>query len=221
MSSTLPDRQSLKRKADDAMLMDPPSPPPDTKSARTTPTEKPGHLVSRFDPIDDRTVARTEMRCKQILKARTQIIRDRVATATALEYNSAELAKSVKTAKEVIMETIKNAMVWTPTFGDFRYSKFGVGFKFQVGPATNQLLRALFPGVGFHNGKGKEKGWYSNVYSVAEFQDLIGTDVIARVRSSIAELWGHVAVLCLVQEGDLKLHGMYRELGPFSQLAFS
>ena len=220
MSSTLPDRQSLKRKADDAMLMNPPSPAPDTKTARTTPTEKPGHFAPRSDPIDDQIVARTEMKCKRILEARTQIIRDRVAIATALEYNPAELAKNVKTIKEGIMEGIKGAMVWTPTFEDFRDSKFLVGFKLQVGPKTNQLLRAVFPGVGVHNGNGKEKGWYSNVYSVAEFQDLMGIDVVARVRSSIAELSGDVAVYCLVQEGDLKLQGMYRVVDPFSQSSF-
>lgn len=212
MTSTLQDQQSLKRKAVDIMLIDPPSPLPDTKSARMTPTEGPGHFVSRPGPTHDKTLVRTERRYNQILRARARIIRKRVAATAALEYRPADLAKNVKATKEVIMAAIKNAMVRTPSFGDFQGSVFSVGYKFPVGPATNQVLRAMFPGVGVHNGNGKEKGWHTNVYSCAEFQNLMGTDVIARVGSSIAELSGDVAVYCLVQEGDLRLDGMYSKM---------
>ena len=220
MSSSLRDRQSLKRKGDDAILIDPPNPPPDTKSARMTPTKKPGHFVSRPSPTNDDAVVQTERKCNQILRARTHVIRERVAAAAALEYKPADLAKNVKTTKEVIIECIKNAMVFRPSFGEFHDSRFLVGFKFPIGPTTNQILRAIFPGVGVHNGNGKEKGWYTNVYSFVEFQDLMGTDVIARVDASIAELSGDVAVYCLIQKGDLKLRGMYREMDFYPQLPF-
>ena len=111
MSSTLEDRQSLKRKADDAMLIDSPRPPPDTKSINLTPTEKPGHFVSRPGPVDNETILRTEIRLNRILQARTQIIREWIAAAAALEYKSTDLAKNVVTTKEVIIEGIKTAMV--------------------------------------------------------------------------------------------------------------
>ena len=220
MSSSPQDRQSLERKTNDAMLIEPPNPPPDTKSARIIPTKKPGHFVFRPSPTNDDAVVRTERKCNQILRARTHMIRERVAAAAALEYNPADLAKNVKTTKEVIIGGIKNAMVFRPAFGEFHDSRFLVGFKFPIGPATNQTLRAIFPGVGVRRGNGKEKGWYTNVYSCAEFQDLMGTDVIARVDASIAELSGDVAVYCLIQEGDLKIRGMYREMDYYPQLPF-
>ena len=55
MSSTLEDRQSLKCKADDAMLIDLPSAPPDTKSVKMTPTEKPWHFFYRPGLVDNET----------------------------------------------------------------------------------------------------------------------------------------------------------------------
>ena len=118
--TTFPDRQSLKRKADDAMLIDLPSPPPDTKSVNMTGTEKAGHFVSRPGPVDNKTMLRTEIRLNRILQARIHIIRKRVAAAA----------------------------------------------------------------------------------------------------SCIAELTGGVAVVCVIQEGDLKLHGMYNALEGHPQLLF-
>ena len=59
-----------------------------------------------------------------------------------------------------------------------------------------------------------------NVYSPAEFRNLIGSDVIARIGSSMAELTGGVAVCCLMQECDLKIHGMYNLLVGYPQLSF-
>ena len=212
MSSTLQNRQSLEHEADDAMLIDPPSPRPDTQSARTTPTEKQGHFVSRPGPVDEETAARTEMRINRILEARIHIIGERLAAAAALEYEPADLATSIDATAEEIMEGMEDAMVWTPNFENFRDSNFSASFDFPVGPATNQVLRAMFPGVGIHNGNGKEKGWNMNVYSLAEFRDCIGTDVIARIGSSMAELTGAVAVGCLMQKGKLTIHGMYKVL---------
>ena len=200
---------------------DSPSHPPDTKNAKMSPTKRPRRSVSRPDPIDDETLARTEARCKQILQERVRIIQDRVAVAAAAAL---ECEPAVKFIKECIIEKIKDEMVWTRAFRDFEKSKFGVGITLPVGPesaTTIQILRAIFPGVGSPRGKGKEKGWHSNVYSCAEFRDLMGTDVLASVGSSIAELTGDVSVKCLLQAGDLRIRGMYRELErwSFSQTA--
>ena len=110
MLSTLRDRRSFKRKADDAMLIDPPTPSPKPKSPRMTPTEKQGHFVSRPGPVDDETMVRPETRIDRIRHARIHIIRGWVVVAAALENKLADLAQSVKATTEVIMEGIK--MPW-------------------------------------------------------------------------------------------------------------
>ena len=212
MSWILQGRQLLEPQADDPMIIDPPSPRPDTQSARKTPTETQRPFIPRPGPIDEATVARTEMKINRILEARIHIIDQRLAAAAALEYEPDDLATHVGATTETITEGIENAMVWTPNFGNHRNSIFSVRFDFPAGPATNQVFRALFPGMGFHNGNGKEKGWTENSYSLAEFRDLMGNDVIARIGSSMAELTGTVVVGCLMQQGKLSIFGMYKVL---------
>ena len=69
----------------------------------------------------------------------------------------------------------------------------------------------MFPGVRVHDRNRKEKGWNMNVYSPADFRNLMGTDVIARIGSSVAEL---------IQKGDLKIHVMYNVLEGYPRLSF-
>ena len=48
----------------------------------------------------------------------------------------------------------------------------------------------------------------------------MGIDVIACVGSSIVELSGDMAVYCLIQEGDLELHGRYSRMVFYDHLPF-
>ena len=209
MASIPQDHPSPKRNAD-AISSDPPSPNPSTKRVKSVPTKD---SSSPPGPIpDDDDWERGAIIKDRTLQARTQSIKDRVASAAAFEYSPMELAVNIMPAKEMIMENIKNAMVWTSSFESGRESKFLVRFQYDVNPGNTQVLRLLFPGVGVSDGNGKDKGWTMNVYSPADFQDIMGTGMIARVGSSFAELMGAVVVSCPMNEGNITFAGLYRKL---------
>lgn len=205
MASEPRGRPSLKRKADD-ISTDPPSP----KKVRFVPTET---IDSPPGPIPDcEEWERSTMLCNNVLEYRMKIIKERVAAAAALEYNPTDLAENVALAKEMIMAGIKSAFVRTSAFDEGRESEFGVKFRFDVHPGTTQVLRALFPGIGVSDGRGMDKGWTFNHYSPAEFKHIMGTEMIARVGSSFAELYNWLRVVCLLNEGLIGFSGEYREL---------
>ena len=210
-------RPPLKRKAEDDSP-DTETPDPGTKRVQFLPTKI---WVSPPGPIpDDETQERDTAMYNRILQYRTQIIKDRVAAAAALEYNPTDLAVNVKLAQEMIMEGIKNAMVWNPSFDKEADSNLSVTFKYGLDPGTAQVLRVLFPGVGVQDAKGKSRGWRSNVYSPAEFRDIMGTDMIARLGSSLAEISGWVGVYCQMNEGWVKVVAKYRELKVYPPTLF-
>ena len=198
-----------KPNADDAVPSDPPNPSSNINRVIIVPL---GHFVSRPRPIDDeKNLERNTIMYNRILRFRTKLIQDRIATAAALEYSPTDLAVNVKLMKEVIMEGIKNAMVWNSSFEAGRTTIFIVRFKYVVTPGATQVLRVLFPGIGVPNQDGKEKGWNMNFYTAAEFRDIMGTDIIARLGSLCAELSGSLGVN-LEYKGLIRIFGHYREL---------
>lgn len=205
-------RPWLKRKAD-AISTDAPSPKEDApgpKKVNFVPTQTP---ASPFGTICDGETweERTEL-YNDILEYRRKIIKDCLAAVAPLKYNPTDLAENVALAQEMITAGIRNAMVWTPAFDDMHEIKFVVRFTYEYHVGTIQVLRALFPGIGVLDGRGGNKGWNKNFYFPAEFELMMGTEMLARVGFSFAELCNWVIVTCLLDKGVIEFKGSYCEL---------